>query len=70
MAEVKKIVIEVNKKELVLTPDEARSLRDVLNELIGSTTYFYQPIYPMPWVYTTCRTDNTVTISYNNGQVS
>lgn len=54
---VKKIIIQVGDKELALTPDAARELRDALNELLEkpSTTYVPYPVpqpYPVrPWRY-------------------
>lgn len=53
-AKVKKIVIEVGKREMTLSPKEAEELRDVLNEVLGQdriTTLPYpvsveRPIYP------------------------
>ncbi len=50
---VEKIVLNIKGKKIELSPDEARTLRDSLNGVVGDTwhwTYPVYPTYPNPWL--------------------
>ena len=74
--EILKIVIKVGEKEATLSLDEAKQLRDVLDNLLGnknSITYIPysipyinpNPYYPY-WNITTCSSGNAVTYNITN----
>jgi hypothetical protein len=55
---VSKIVIQMGDKEATLTVEQAKELRDALNELLGERVVerviekqSYYPYYPQPYVY-------------------
>lgn len=70
---VSEVVVEIGNKKVSLTPDQARELRDALNQLLGESKeivkeyvpYPYQP-YPYRWwtIYPTWTNTNTNTGSY------
>lgn len=45
---VTSITISLGGKEVELTPEQARRLRDELHELLGPKTPQYVPVYPLP----------------------
>jgi uncharacterized membrane protein len=49
--EIKKIVIKINDTELSLSPDDARELKKILDELIGTKETVYVPSYPHYPIY-------------------
>ena len=59
MSEIKKIVLDINGKEIELSLDEAKELQELLGDLFGEQKYIsypvyiqptHQPIYPLtPW---------------------
>jgi hypothetical protein len=57
MSNIKKIVIEVGGVELSLSPEDAKTLRDALNELFPTPARQLQfvpysvpvPVHPRPW---------------------
>jgi len=70
MAQIKKIVIEIDDKEIELTLEQAKGLYDKLKELVGDreSIYIPYPVYPpydphpIPWVapWTWCSTNSDV----------
>lgn len=51
---IKKIVLDLNGKEISLTIEQAKGLRDKLNELFGKNTVYVPQPYPtiyekLPW---------------------
>lgn len=57
-AEVTKVTIRIGETEISLKPEEARGLRDVLNDLLGAQTpviqihtqRIYEPVREYPWI--------------------
>ena len=48
-AEISKIILKINRKEIELTPEEAKKLKDALNELYEVKEehhYHSYPVYP------------------------
>ncbi len=48
-ARVKKIVIEIGKREVSMTPAEARALRDALDDVLGGARITVTPSVPAPY---------------------
>jgi hypothetical protein len=72
--EVTKVVIRIGDKPVELTIDQARELKDALNELLGSKETVYLPSspviidrpYPYPYTpYWTITYGNTGTVTYS-----
>jgi hypothetical protein len=64
---ISEIVIELGKREIKLTPDEARKLKELLSEMFGKDTiiyrdsWYYRPFYPQyPNYYYTYTTSNYI----------
>ena len=61
MSEIKKIVLEINGKEIELSIDEAKELQEMLGDLFGEQKYINvpqpypvaqpYPVYPTPPIY-------------------
>jgi hypothetical protein len=73
MAKVRKIILDVNGKEIKLSLKEAQQLKDLLNETFGTSKvtvyrdarpYWDYHDYSRPWPTTICKTGN-VSISDN-----
>ena len=47
-AEIKKIVLKIDKKEIELTPEQAKKLHGLLDEMYCKKEVIY-PSYPMIW---------------------
>ena len=73
--EIKKLTIKMGKHEVDLTPDEARELRDVLDDLFGKSERivtvpqpYIVPTYPYRWWYYEpswkYMPTDTITVSY------
>ena len=68
MAEIKKITIEVGGKKIDMTPDEAKEMKRILNDLFGDSYPIfierYRDRWPYPhWTYTTTGTTGNLTFS-------
>jgi hypothetical protein len=65
---IKKIVIEINKKTIEFTPEQAKELYYELDKLYGPREKYY-PIYPYyppvtyPYTWTTYTSGDTITYS-------
>jgi len=77
MSEIKKIVLEIGDKEIELTPDEAKELKDVLNNLFGEKDIVYIPKpypvyhpYPHWWVRYPDRIGDEIKIKCKTEQIS
>ena len=69
-AEIQKIKIKIDKKEIDLSLEEARELKQLLEDLFGKVEYipmpYPQPVYPYRyWVTYTSGTDVTCTLTTN-----
>jgi hypothetical protein len=84
VCEVKKIVLNINGKEISLSIEQAKKLKDILGELFGKEIIKevireinYPPIYVYPqpatitnpWVIT-CGSGGTGTYSANSGSIN
>ena len=54
--ELKKLIIKIHGKELMLTPQEAKELKGILNELFEEskqveTTIIHEHVYPYTYIY-------------------
>ncbi len=72
MAEIKKIVFDIDGKKVEMSPEEAKQLFNILKDMFGEKTQylsppvivsFVQPAHPAPWEYpntpiVTCGTTN------------
>ena len=72
---ISKINIRIGKKEVELTPDEAKELQEILNETFGKKEIVYipspypvvqpvQPVYP-PYRYWEITYGNTGVVTYS-----
>jgi hypothetical protein len=49
---IERINLRIGKKDIPLTLDEARDLKDALEDLFGHVTYYpTYPVYPYTWHY-------------------
>ena len=54
-AKIEKIVLKLGAKKIELSPEEAKELKSILEELFGKDKVQYvpqpYPVYPSPWRY-------------------
>jgi len=49
---IEKIILKIDKKEIELTIEQAKELKEELDKLFGKTKYIPYPIYPSDiWTY-------------------
>jgi len=69
--EISHVNIRIGKKEIALSVEEAKELRDILNDVLGQNErpiYIASPypVYVEPWPYKWWQTSDTGTITFCN----